>query len=150
MKSIFDPTVSAELATRINALTPETEPRWGTMRVDQMLAHCIVAYDMAFTDKYPRPNAIMRFLLKTFVKSGVVNEKPYPRNSRTAPVFVIADRRNFVEERQRLLDYIARTQSLGSAHFEGKESLSFGPLTAQEWNNLFYKHLDHHLTQFGV
>ena len=34
--------------------------------------------------------------------------------------------------------------------FEGKESNSFGPLTKGEWNNMFYKHLDHHLSQFGV
>ncbi len=150
MQNMFAPDVSAELARRINALTPETTPHWGKMRVDQMLAHCIVAYDMAFTDRHPRPNALVRFLLRTFVKSGVVNETPYARNSRTAPVFVIADRRDFEVEKQQLLDYVAKTQALGAAHFEGKESLSFGPLSAQEWNNLFYKHLDHHLTQFGV
>ena len=33
---------------------------------------------------------------------------------------------------------------------DGRESLSFGPLTAVEWNGLFSKHLDHHLQQFGV
>ena len=43
-----------------------------------------------------------------------------------------------------------KTFDLGSAHFEGKESPSFGALTADEWNVLFAKHLDHHLTQFGV
>ena len=43
-----------------------------------------------------------------------------------------------------------KTQELGRSHFDGKESLSFGPINAQEWNNLFYKHLNHHLSQFGV
>ena len=38
----------------------------------------------------------------------------------------------------------------GAAAYEGKESASFGVLTAQEWSNQFYKHMDHHLTQFGV
>ncbi len=150
MQSIFDAATSSELARRLHVLTPESIPRWGKMRVDQMLAHCIVAYDMAFTEKHPPSNAIVRFLLRTFVKSGVVNETPYPHNSRTAPAFIIADRRDFEQEKRRLLEYLALTQSLGAAHFEGKESLSFGPLTAQEWSNLFYKHLDHHLTQFGV
>jgi len=42
------------------------------------------------------------------------------------------------------------TQKFGSARFEGKESHSFGKLTSKEWNNMFYKHLNHHLTQFGV
>ena len=115
-----------------------------------MLAHCCVAYEMAFTNKYPKPNPIMRFLLKTFVKNGVVNEVPYKRNLRTAPAFIISDHKNFEEAKSRLITYLEHTLALGKDHFEGKESLSFGPMTAQEWNNLFYKHLDHHLTQFGV
>ncbi|WP_373396140.1 DUF1569 domain-containing protein [Algoriphagus halophilus] len=150
MKDIFDPAVTAELVNRINQLTPETQGLWGKMSVDQMLAHCNVAYEMAFTDKHAKPNAFVRFLLKTFVKNGVVNEKPYPKNIRTAPAFIIADSRNFEEEKERLIGYLNHTLELGKEHFEGKASISFGPMTAQEWNNQFYKHLDHHLNQFGV
>jgi hypothetical protein len=120
------------------------------MSVDQMLAHCNVAYDMAFTDKYPKPNTVLRFILKKFVKNGVVNEKPFKRNLKTAPQFIISERKNFEEEQSRLINYLKQTFELGRDHFEGKESISFGPMTSEEWNNQFYKHLDHHLTQFGV
>ncbi|MCU0400854.1 MAG: hypothetical protein MUE75_07550 [Algoriphagus sp.] len=150
MKNIFDPQVTEELIARINQLHPESPALWGKMSVDQMLAHCSVAYEMAFTDKHPKPNALMRFLLKTFVKKGVVNEVPYPKNAQTAPVFIIKGNKDFDEEKGKLITYLKHTISLGKDHFEGKESLSFGPMTAKEWNNLFYKHLDHHLTQFGV
>jgi hypothetical protein len=150
MKNIFSPEVTSELISRINRLSPESPALWGKMAVDQMLAHCCVAYEMAFTDKYPKPNAIMRLILKTFVKKGVVNEVPYKKNIPTAPAFIIADRKNFEEEKARLIKYLEQVASLGKEHFEGKESPSFGPLTALEWNNLFYKHLDHHLNQFGV
>jgi len=150
MKNIFDPQVTEELIARINQLHPESPALWGKMSVDQMLAHCSVAYEMAFTDKHPKPNALMRFLLKTFVKKGVVNEVPYPKNAQTAPVFIIKGNKDFEEEKGKLITYLKHTISLGKDHFEGKESLSFGPMTAKEWNNLFYKHLDHHLTQFGV
>ena len=150
MKNIFSPKVTSELISRINRLSPESPALWGKMSVDQMLAHCCVAYDMAFTDKYPKPNPIMRLILKAFVKKGVVNEVRYKKNIPTAPAFIIADRKNFEEEKARLIKYLEQVATLGKEHFEGKESLSFGPMTAQEWNNLFYKHLDHHLTQFGV
>jgi hypothetical protein len=150
MKNIFDQAVTDELTARIEALNSDSQPLWGKMSVDQMLAHCSVAYEMAYTDKHPKPNGLMRFLLKTFVKSGVVNEKPYPKNARTAPVFIISDKRDFEKEKSRLIGYLQKTQELGSEYFEGKESPSFGAMTAQEWNNLFYKHLDHHLKQFGV
>lgn len=150
MENIFDPKVTQELIGRINALTPETVPNWGKMSVDQMLAHCCVAYEMAYTDKHPKPNALMRFILKAFVKNGVVNETPYKKNIKTAPQFIITDKKNFEEEKARLINYLEHTCKLGKAHFEGKESISFGPMTSIEWNNQFYKHLDHHLTQFGV
>jgi hypothetical protein len=150
MKNIFDPKTTDELIVRVNALTPDTPAVWGKMTVDQMLAHTIVAYDMAYTDKYPKPNAFMRFKLRSFVKKGVVNETPYPKNSRTAPAFIISDRRNFEQEKNQLISYLEQARDLGASHFEGKESPSFGAMRAGEWNNLFYKHLDHHLTQFGV
>ncbi len=150
MKNVFDPEVTAGLIRRIRALTPETRPAWGKMNVAQMLAHCSVPYEMVFEDRHPRPGALMRFFLRTFVKRGVVNERPYPRNAPTAPAFRVSSDRDFEEERERLIAYLERTCDLGGAHFDGLPSLSFGPLTRQEWNNLFYKHLDHHLTQFGV
>jgi hypothetical protein len=150
MKSIFNQSDTAEIINRINQLTPTTERRWGKMTVAQMLAHCNVSYEMIYDDKHPKPNAFMRFVLKNLVKSKVVSEKPYLRNSRTAPQFIIKDDKNFEEEKKRLIDYITKTQQLGEAHFDGKESHSFGALSKGEWNNMLYKHLNHHLSQFGV
>lgn len=150
MKNVFDLAVTAELINRIENLSPQSPALWGKMTVDQMLAHCNVAYEMAFTEKYPKANPLMRFLLKTFVKPGVVNEVPYKKNLPTAPAFRIKYEKNFVEEKGRLIDFLQQTQALGTIHFEYKASLSFGRMTATEWNNQFYKHLDHHLSQFGV
>ncbi|MGS0524621.1 hypothetical protein ACU8V7_04870 [Zobellia nedashkovskayae] len=76
--------------------------------------------------------------------------KPYKRNIRTAPEFLITDERDFELEKQKLVAHLQKTQQLGAAHFQNKESHAFGPLTSQEWNVLFYKHLDHHLQQFNV
>ena len=150
MKNVFDPAVTAELIQRIEELTSESPALWGKMSVDQMLAHCCVAYEMAFTNKHPKANPVMRFLLKTFVKAGVVNEVPYKKNLPTSPAFRIKNEKNFEEEKTRLIAFLEQTLAAGEAAFEGKESPSFGPMTAKEWNNLLYKHLDHHLTQFGV
>jgi hypothetical protein len=150
MKNCFDAQVTAELIDRINQLQPTSPAMWGKMSVDQMLAHCCVAYEMAFTDKHPKANLVMRFLLINFVKKGVVNEVPYKKNLPTAPAFRIKNEKNFAEEKVRLIAFLEQTLATGAAGFEGKESPSFGPMTAKEWNNLLYKHLDHHLAQFGV
>ena len=150
MKNIFTKEVTAEVVARIDRLTSEVQPIWGKMSVAQMLAHCCVTYEMVYTDKHPRPNAFTRFMMKTLIKNIVTSEKPYVKNGRTAKQFVISDDKNFETEKKRLIDFITKTQQLGEQEFEGKESHSFGKLTTQEWNNMFYKHLNHHLTQFGV
>lgn len=46
--------------------------------------------------------------------------------------------------------YIHKIVEEGRKIFWGKEAHSFGTLSAEEWNNMFYKYLSHHLTQLGV
>lgn len=151
MVQIFTAEGAQQVIERINKLTPQSKPLWGEMSVDQMLAHCNVTYELVYTDKHPRPkNPFMRWVLKSFVKKMVVNEEPYKKNMRTAPHFLMTSEKDFEQERQGLIDHIKQTQELGAAHFDGKESHSFGFLNKTEWNNMFAKHLDHHLTQFGV
>lgn len=147
---IFTSAVTEQLIGRIEQLSPETPAQWGKMTVAQMLAHCCITYEIYLDGSHPKPNFFMAFLLRTFVKNGVVNEVPYPQNTRTAPVFMVNDEKNFAVEQARLIAYIRKSQALGVAYFEQQTAGSFGKMTAPEWNNLFYKHLDHHLSQFGV
>lgn len=150
MKNIFELAVVEEVIGRINRLTPKSTPAWGKMSVDQMLAHCNVAYELIYENKHPKPNALKKWMLKAFLKGIIVNEKPYKPGNPTAPEFLIKDAKNFEAEKARLIAYIQRTQQLGGAHFDQKESHSFGKLSTIEWNNMLYKHLDHHLRQFNV
>lgn len=150
MKSVFNPADVAELTARLDKLTPATQPLWGKMSVEKMLAHCNVSYEMAYTDKHPKPNAFMKFILKVLVKDKVVGPKPYKHNNPTAPAFIITNERVFETEKARLIAYLNQTLQLGGAHFDKKESASFGTLTVGEWDTMFYKHLDHHLGQFGM
>ena len=150
LPDIFTKEVSDGVIQRIDQLSPGSQANWGKMTVAQMLAHCNVSYEMAYDNKHPEPNFFMKLILMSFVKKTVTGEAPYKRNSQTAPAFIIKDERNFDAEKLRLISYIHKTQQLGKSHFNNKQSLSFGPLSITEWSNLFYKHLDHHLTQFGV
>lgn len=151
MKNIFDNQVAQEFIGRIIQLTPETQPLWGKMSVDQMLAHCNVTYEYVFEEgKYKKPGGFKKFILKAFVKKYVVTDKPYKKNSPTAPDFKISDKRNFDLEKARLIGFINKCVESGGKYFDGKESHSFGKLSIQEWNTMFFKHLDYHLSQFGV
>lgn len=150
LPNIFNKQVTEDIINRINKLTPTSKPSWGKMNVSQMLAHCNVAYEMIYETKHKKPNAIMKFILKAFVKNKVVGEAPYKHNSPTAPQFIMKEEKDFEQEKKRLIAYIEKTTLLGENHFDGKISDSFGVLTKTEWSNMMYKHLNHHLTQFGV
>lgn len=150
MQNIFQHQVVEEVISRIEKLTPETTAQWGKMTVDQMLAHCNVTYELVYENNHAKPGAFKKFLLKLFVKETVVGNKPLKKNLPTAPEFKMKERKDFAFEKSRLINYLRKTEELGEKYFDRKESHSFGVLSIAEWNNMFYKHLDHHLTQFGV
>jgi hypothetical protein len=150
LPNIFNKTISDGVIARIQQLSPDSTPIWGKMNVAQMLAHCCVAYEMTFENNHTKPNFFVKMMVKMFAKDQVVSEKPYPKNGRTGPQFIITGDRDFEKERIRLVQFIEKAQMLGESHFDNLESFSFGKLSKSEWSNLFYKHLDHHLTQFGV
>ena len=79
-----------------------------------------------------------------------MGEKPYKKNSPIAPDFQPWQDKDLATEKKRLIDFITKAQQDEVDFYMGRESNSFGALTAEKWNNMYYKHLDHHLRQFGV
>lgn len=151
IKNIFTTEGANEVVHRIHDLQNTTPAKWGTMNVAQMLAHCNVPYAYTFEpEQFKKPGFFMKLMMKAFVKKIVTSPKPYKQNERTAPEFVISNERDFETEKAKLISNILKTQELGAQYFEGRENFSFGKMTATEWNTMYYKHLDHHLRQFGV
>ncbi len=150
LPSLYDTAVAEEFIGRINKLTPKTQALWGKMDVSRMLAHCCITYEYIFDERKDKPNFFIKLLLKSFVKNAVVSEISYKQNERTGPAFIIADPKDFEEQKTRLLNYLHKVVEKGSPFFQGKKSVSFDELRPTEWNNMMYKHLDHHLRQFGV
>jgi hypothetical protein len=146
----FDPKTTEATLERLNKLNRDSVPVWGKMSAAQMLAHLNVAYDLAYGKRKSNNNFFTKIMLKLFVKGIVVSEKPYSKNSPTGPDFLIADERDFEREKAQFIANIKETESKGSTYFDGKESAAFGPLTSQQWSIQFYKHLNHHFSQFGL
>ncbi|MFN8117658.1 MAG: DUF1569 domain-containing protein [Bacteroidia bacterium] len=150
LPSVFDSKTTEETFKRLEKITYVSKPQWGKMNAAQMLAHLNVAYDLAYDKIQVKNSGFKKFILKLLVKPMVVGEKGYKKNSQTAPEFIIADERDFEKEKSKFIDNVKQTEAHGAKYFEGKESKSFGVMTAKEWSNQFYKHIDHHFTQFGV
>lgn len=148
--NIFQPETVETLFARLDRLNKDSERLWGKMNVSQMLAHCCIPFEQALGMRHDGPSAFMKFVLRGFFRKSMVNEVPYRQNLPTAPSFVIDDERNLETERSRLKALLEQFSKKGAGYFEGKKQITLGTLSAQEWNNLIYKHLDHHLRQFGA
>jgi len=146
----FDPKTTEVTLNRLAKLNHSTTPQWGKMNAAQMLAHLNVPYDIENGKKQTKISGFGKLMLKLFVKNIVVGDKPYAKNSRTSPDFIIADERDFEKEKALFIANLKETEAKGAAYFEGRESSAFGKLTSTQWSTQFYKHLDHHFTQFGV
>jgi len=149
MKSLFEPSVTGEMLDRINHLTPDTKPLWGKMTVSQMLAHMQPPLKVALGEATLK-KGLMGFLFGKIAKKQLVTETPFKRNLPTAPAFVIKTEKNFQEEKDKLIELVKKFQKASADELNTRVHPFFGKLTAEEWNMLQWKHLDHHLRQFGV
>jgi hypothetical protein len=149
MKTIFEEAAAAEVLARIERLRPESERHWGSMNAAQMLAHCCVGLQMSNGTAVPS-RTVLGWLIGPFFKPLAVNNAPFRRNSPTHKTFIISDARDFSLEQARLRELVKEFSRGGEAGCPGHVHAFFGYLTPAEWGILTYKHLDHHLRQFGV
>lgn len=149
MKNLFEKGATDEVLSRIDQLEPASPRQWGKMDVGQMMAHCSVALDMA-AGKINPPRMLIGRLLGPFVRPIFTNEKPFAQNNPTEKQLVVANQRDFVREREQLKQKIQQFHEGGEAGCTRHPHPFFGSLSPQAWSRGMYKHMDHHLRQFGV
>jgi hypothetical protein len=145
-KNLFDATTYDEVVSRIHKLTPQSQPEWGQMSVGQMLAHCAEVQDVS-NGKPLKGTPWFVKMMGGVIKKMVMSDKPYGKNLRTHPQYVMTEPEDFERQRDRLLHSMKTMIALGKS---GVKHPIFGKLTADEKGWMVYKHLDHHLSQFGV
>lgn len=138
----------AALLARLARVDPATPPRWGRMNAGQMLHHLAEAQRMALGDLEVRPR--VKWFFRTWLARYLfIRLLPIPKGVPTAPELVSRDSFDFDSERMRLTETLTRFASVPGAG-RGPEHPLFGVLSWPEWGLLQYKHVDHHLRQFGV
>jgi hypothetical protein len=149
MKTLFNQPDRESIRQRLAALQPAVPPQWGKMNAAQMVTHCARALETGTGDR-PMKQAFLGKILTPFIRKSILGEKPFSKNSPTNPSFVVADERDFTIERQKLVDLIHRLVERGPDNASKQTHAFFGKLSGDEWGELMYKHIDHHLQQFGA
>lgn len=140
---------SESMLARLHSLRSDSPRQWGKMEAGEMLAHCQVALRVALGDlKLKR--GLIGLLFGRLAKKKLMKPGVFGRNMPTAPEFRVGPGKDFEKEKQTLLGLVKRFGEGGPAGVTKEEHPFFGPMTAEEWDTLQWKHLDHHLRQFGV
>jgi len=147
VKNLFDPEVKREIINRINRLTPDSKPLWGKMNVSQMLAHLQVPIGVA-VGRHKLKRSLFGKIMGPIARPMLYNHKPFRRALPTDKSFIMTGTdKVFETEKMNLLHMV---QGFSESALVNEPHPFFGKLTAEQWSKGTWKHLDHHLQQFGV
>src|SRR6185503_16395037 len=147
MATVYDSAARQRLHARIDALTAESKPRWGRMNVGQMIVHCDLHLRHSLGDV---PLARMTVPVGRFpLNLLVIYVLPTPKGVRTMDELRDPPVENWNAGRARLKADLDRMGAVPPGTSMPVHA-AFGRIGHHAHGWLAHKHLDHHLSQFGV
>lgn len=150
MATIRNETDRTNLIGRVEKLTGEEKALWGRMTINQMMSHLVQSGDLPFVATLPDKS---NFMIRTFLKPLVLYVLPMPKEVKTSPEMDQQEQgrepQDFEEDKRLATDSINRLAAISADH-DCLHHPFFGKMSAKEWAVIGYKHIDHHLRQFGV
>lgn len=150
MQTLFDQKVYQEVLTRVDNLTENSKPKWGTMDVAQMVKHCqmplmVASGKMEVTEKV----GLLKKMVFKLYKPMMYNDKKWPENITTPTDFKVTGAPVFETERDQLKTTMYEFHNK-ALNMHWPKHPFFGKFSTDQWGKMQYKHLDHHLRQFEV
>ncbi len=146
IRTLLNNTDRTELLERLRRVRPDAKAGWGSLDARRMLCHAADQMRVALGDLPSKP--VHSLLSRTLVKFLVVNTgiKPPRGRIQTAPEMLISQPKSWDDDLGTCVELVERV-GRGSARAVHP---TFGRLSPEEWGRLCWKHLDHHLGQFGA
>lgn len=149
--SLLNPEDLIQIKRRIQSLNENSERKWGRMNVGQMLRHCDLVLKVGLGQLIlPKINFFFKAIGTVTKNEMRIFNNGIPKNMPTFKAVKVSENCNFEKSRAEILvtidDFISKAEknNLISQHE------LFGKMTAQDWGFMEYKHLNHHLKQFGI
>lgn len=149
MKTLWHEEARRELLSRARSLTPASAPRWGSFSVDRMLAHMVDAFDMAMGDITPKPKRVPIPINRWPLNVLFIHVFGMPKNAPTAPELIARPPLSIDGELRELEARMTRFAAMQD-RADWPAHPFFGRISGRTWGVLGYKHMDHHLRQFGA
>ena len=150
MQSLFDQNAHQEILARIDKLTDDSQPTWGSMDVTQMVKHCQMPLLVANGEmELSEDIGFLKKIAFRLYKPIMYNDKPWPKNVTTPKAFKVTEKHVFEIEKNQLKNII-NDFNTKAFNIRWPKHPYFGNFKTDQWGRMQYKHLDHHLRQFGV
>lgn len=151
MQSLFNTGDTQAILGRLEKLTPESRPHWGSFTAPQLVCHLADPMRVALGEKTAAK--VDSPLGMPGLAHLAVWVLPWPKGAPTAPEFLPGsggtEPTEFEQDKKALLALVQRF----AAHPKDRSltaSPVFGRLGRQDWGRLLWRHFDHHLDQFGL
>ena len=148
MGSILNESDRAAICNRMRSLSASSTGRWGKMNVTEMLQHLRLSARMT-VGELEVPSSNKRMFQVWPLKHLILYVLPFPKGAPTAPELLPGAAESFEEERAAVLTLLDQIGT-GPQEGAGPAHPLFGTLSWPEWGAVTYKHVDHHLKQFGA
>ena len=149
MNNLYEAATLDLVLRRIDLLQPDSPRQWGKMTVSQMMEHCLIATEVSCGKQNPS-RVFIGYILGRLAKPAYVNQKPFSKNLPTHETFIVKNDPDFETTKEKLKQAVKEFSEGGPEKCTRHPHAFFGKLTPEEWGIGTYKHLDHHLRQFGV
>jgi hypothetical protein len=154
MKRLSDAAVRKQTIERLRRLRPDTPRRWGRMTAPQMVCHLSDTFRGLLGERVGETPPHRPWIAKQLVRGiALYLPLPWPRGLPTAPA-VDSERGGSKpgEFARDVADLEVLTERFVAPESAAKRRphFAFGTLSEKEWARWGYKHMDHHLRQFGV
>jgi hypothetical protein len=146
-KTVWNPRDCEELKARVRRLNATRTPEWGRFTAQQMVVHLCDSLRMASGELPTAPKN--KPIRHPPLKQLIIYWLPFPRNVQTAPELLIRTPGEFASDVGELVDRLESFVKAGPAAAAAVHPL-FGRMNGRLWGVLVYRHMHHHLAQFGV
>ena len=148
-KNLLDKDCSESFVSRVQKLRADAVPLWGTMNATEMLLHCNRINEHLLTAEPLRKGTGFKQYIGRWVVLYILPN--FPKNARTPKRNNTKGQINeeaFAEQLQQFIRLIRQFPVLNKPI--QLPHPYFGDLNTAQWGRANYKHMDHHLRQFGV
>ena len=151
-RTLADADCKAEILARVRSLRSDSAPRWGRMSAHQMVCHVVDCNRMALGEldvmstKARLPRAFVKWV-------SLYTPMPWPAGLPTNPELdqdVDGNRPGDFSADRAALEATVEQLTSRAGRGQWPRHPDFGAMSEGDWLRWGYRHIDHHLRQFGL